>query len=365
MRIAIVHDALCVSGGAERLVLWMAKAFPHAPIFTSVYLPNRTFKDYRELDVRTLPLSRFIRSERQFKLTYPLWLSQIQRVRFEEYDVVLSSSTYLAKFIRPAEGVRHVCYLYAPFRLLWKPDSYTAGSLPTPGVAEGLVKQFTPRLQDWDRRRTRAIHRLATSCLNMANEIKKVYDRDAEVLYPPVEVPPQPATLKRDAYYLSVSRLISHKRVDLVVEACTRLKKQLVVVGDGPERQRLEAMAGETVRFAGRVSDEQLADLYRCARALVFPSYEDYGIVPLEAQAWGVPVVAYGRGGSLETIQAGSTGIFFDEQTTESVVDAILKFETMKFNEDEIRKWVRRFDPASFITGIRQFVLPGEDGSLE
>ena len=365
MRIAIVHDALCVSGGAERLVLWMAKAFPGAPIYTSVYLPLKTFKEYQDLDVRALPLSGIIRSERQFKLSYPLWLSLLQRLRFTEYDVVLSSSTYLAKFIRPARGVRHVCYLYAPFRLLWKPDSYTAGSLPTPGAAEGLVKKVTPRLRDWDLRRTREIPRLATSCGNMANEIRKVYGRDAVVIYPPVEVPPQPLSSNREDYYLSVSRLISHKRVDLVVEACTRLNKQLVVVGDGPERQRLEALAGKTVHFAGRVTDEQLAALYRGAKALVFPSYEDYGIVPLEAQAWGVPVLALGRGGSLETVQAGKTGIFFDEQRVESVIDAIHQFESMKFDENDIRAWVGKFNPASFIDGIRQFVDTGEIGSME
>jgi len=237
MRMAIVHDALCVSGGAERLVLWMAKAFPEAPIYTSVYLPAGTFAGYQQLDVRQLPFARVIRTERQFKLLFPLWLYLIQRLDFREFDIVLSSSTYLAKFIRPATTVKHACYLYAPFRLLWKPESYTAESLPTPAATSGLVKGIVPLLRKWDLKRTQAIPRLATSCRNMADEIQKVYGRQSTILYPPVEVPEELPPDDRGDYYLSVSRLISHKRVDLAVQACVRSGRKLVVVGDGPERE--------------------------------------------------------------------------------------------------------------------------------
>lgn len=356
MRIAIVHDALCVAGGAERLVLWMAKAFPCAPIYTSVYLPTGTFSEYQQLDVRVLPFARFIRSERQFKLLYPLWLHLFRRLDFSEYDIVLSSSTYLAKFIKPAQGVSHACYLYAPFRLLWKPDSYSAESLPTPGVASGLVKWSAGLLRKWDLRSTRAIPKLATSCRNMAEEIRRVYGMPAAILYPPVEIPAElPASEGRE-YYLSVSRLISHKRVDLAVKACTQTGRKLVVVGDGPERARLEKMAGETIRFAGRVSDAELQALYSGAKGLIFPSYEDYGIAPLEAQAWGVPVIAYGRGGSLETVQEGVSGIFFDHQDEASVVEALERFEKLSFDPPEIRRWVSRFDGDTFMRGLQEFV---------
>jgi glycosyltransferase involved in cell wall biosynthesis len=232
VRIAIVHDALCVAGGAERLVLWMAKAFPGAPIYTSVYLPAGTFPEYRQLDVRTLPFARFIRSEKQFKLLFPLWLYLIQRLDFSDYDVVLSSSTYLAKFITPAQGVKHACYLYAPFRLLWKPGSYSAESLPTPKAASGLVKWIVPLLRRWDLRRTSAIPQLATSCRNMADEIQKVYGRASTILYPPVELPAEVPDREGTDYYLSVSRLISHKRVDLAVQACVPTGRKLVVVVD-------------------------------------------------------------------------------------------------------------------------------------
>jgi glycosyltransferase involved in cell wall biosynthesis len=356
VRIVIVHDALCVSGGAERLVLWMAKAFPGAPIYTSVYLPAGTFPEYRQLDVRTLPFSRFIRSEKQFKLLYPLWLYLIQRLDFSDFDVVLSSSTYLAKFITPAQGVKHACYLYAPFRLLWKPDSYSAESLPTPKAASGLVKWIVPLLRKWDLRRTRTIPRLATSCRNMADEIQKVYGRTSTILYPPVELPAEVPAREGMDYYLSVSRLISHKRVDLAVKACAQTERKLVVVGDGPERAKLDQMAGDGISFAGRVSDEQLRALYRGAKGLIFPSYEDYGIVPLEAQAWEVPVIAYGKGGSLETVQEGVSGIFFDRQEVDSLVDALNRFEAASFDPQQIRSWVSRFDVEGFVRGLQEFV---------
>ena len=356
MRIAIVHDALCVSGGAERLVLWMAKAFPGAPIYTSVYLPAGTFPEYRQLDVRTLPFARFIRSEKQFKLLFPLWLYLIQRLDFSDYDVVLSSSTYLAKFITPAQGVKHACYLYAPFRLLWKPGSYSAESLPTPKAASGLVKWIVPLLRRWDLRRTSAIPQLATSCRNMADEIQKVYGRASTILYPPVELPAEVPDREGTDYYLSVSRLISHKRVDLAVKACVQTGRKLVVVGDGPERAMLDQMAGEGISFAGRVNDEQLRDLYRGAKGLIFPSYEDYGIVPLEAQAWEVPVIAYGKGGSLETVQEGVSGIFFERQEVDSLVDALNRFEAASFDPQQIRRWVSRFDVDGFVRGLQKFV---------
>jgi glycosyltransferase involved in cell wall biosynthesis len=356
VRIAIVHDALCVAGGAERLVLWMAKAFPGVPIYTSVYLPAGTFSEYQKLDVRVLPFARFIRSERQFKLLYPLWLYLFQRLDFSEYDFVLSSSTYLAKFIKPAKGVKHTCYLYAPFRLLWKPESYSAESLPTPGGASGLVKWSAGLLRKWDLRRTRAIPKLATSCRNMAEEIRRVYGLTPAILYPPVEIPEELPASKGREYYLSVSRLISHKRVDLAVEACTQTGMKLVVVGDGPERTKLEHVAGESVSFAGRVSDAELHALYRGAKGLIFPSYEDYGIAPLEAQAWGVPVIAYGRGGSLETVKEGVSGIFFDRQDAASVVEALDRFEKSSFDQLEIRRWVSRFDGDTFMRGLQEFV---------
>ncbi len=359
LRIAIVHDALCTTGGAERLLLWMAKAFPEAPLYTSVYLPQNTFEEYKGLNIRTLPLAGMVKSERQFKLLYPLWLMLLQQKNFDAYDVVLTSSTYLAKFIRPAQTVQHFCYLHAPFRLVWKPESYSQDSLPTRRAATWLVMRSLPLLQRWDRKNTRKIPKLAANSQNIANEIKKVYDMPAEIIYPPVELPPQTPEVVKGDYYLSVSRLISHKRVDLSVQACTGLKKNLVVVGEGPEKENLKRIAGDTIHFVGRISDDELNKLYRESKGLIFASHEDLGLIPLEAQAWGTPVIAFGKGGALETIQEGISGLFFQEQEVESLTEAITKFETQSFDSQLIRQWVSRFDPESFSHHLRQFVTGG------
>jgi glycosyltransferase involved in cell wall biosynthesis len=220
-----------------------------------------------------------------------------------------------------------------------------------------MVKRIVPLLRKWDLRRTRAIPKLATSCRNMADEIQKVYSMPAAILYPPVEIPAEIPAREGTEYYLSVSRLISHKRVDIAVKACAQTGRKLVVVGDGPERAKLEQMAGEGITFAGRVSDEQLQALYRGAKGLIFPSYEDYGIVPLEAQAWGVPVIAYGKGGSLETVQESISGMFFDRQEVDSLVEALNRFEAASFDPEQIRRWVSRFDVKSFMRGLQEFVM--------
>jgi glycosyltransferase involved in cell wall biosynthesis len=356
-QIAIVHDALCVGGGAERVVLWMAKAFPNSPIFTSVYLPTQTYPEFKNLDVRVLPFSRFIRNERQFKLLYPFWLLELQRINFKEYDFVLSSSTYLAKFIKPYFPERHRAYIYAPFRLLWKPESYNPESLPTPRIFTKTVTWLSPNLRRWDIRNTQRIPKIATTCRNMADEIAKRYHRPSEVIYPPISIADYSLSEQRGDYFLSVSRLISHKRVDLAIKACNQLKEKLIVVGDGPERKSLERMAGNTIQFTGKVSDAQLKLLYRDSKALIFPSHEDFGIVPLEAQACGKPVIAFGRGGVLETVKEEETGLFFKEQETGALVSCMEEFKKRKFDQHRIREWVIRFDIQSFITKLNNFVL--------
>jgi glycosyltransferase involved in cell wall biosynthesis len=199
------------------VALWMAAAFPGATVFTSVYLPEQTFADFKKLDVRTLPLAKFIKTEKQFKLLYPLWLAELREMKFSEFDLVLSSSTYLAKFIRPAAHVKHRSYLHAPFRLLWKPESYSADSLPTPASMNGLIRLSLPSLRRFDIRATQRIDAIATNCKNIATEIAAIYQRQAEVIHPPVVLNDYAISKKPGDYFLSVSRLISHKRVDLAI----------------------------------------------------------------------------------------------------------------------------------------------------
>jgi glycosyltransferase involved in cell wall biosynthesis len=357
LKIAIVHDALCVTGGAEKLVLWMKKAFPDASIFTSVYLPGNTFPEFGKLDILTLPFSGLVKNETQMKLLYPIWYFGFKTLDLSEFDIVLSSSTYLAKFISPPPHVKHLSYINAPFRLLWKLDSYTTNNRSGLKYLATMLKPFIPLIRKLDRNQTRKITKIAANSKNMANAIMDIYQMPADIIFPPVELEKFSLSKEKGTYFISVSRLVSHKRVDIAVEACTKLGKELVVVGDGPELEHLKNIAGPTIRFVGKVQSEELSVLYRQAKALLFPSEEDFGIVPLEAQASGIPVIAFGKGGVLETVVEGETGLFFYEQTVIELLDAITKFESMGFNKMTIRKWAEKFSGSNFIDGIREFVL--------
>lgn len=356
MRLAIVHDSLCVSGGAERVALNMIKAFPEATFFTSVYLPEQTFAEFKTIDIHTLPLSKIAQSDRQFKLLYPLWLAELRRMKFKEFDAVLTTSTYLAKYIQPAEHGVHKSYIHAPFRLLWKPESYSDDSLPTPAGLRRLVNLAIPLLRKFDIRETQKITAIAANCQNIANEIHAIYRREARVIHPPVNVEDFPLAQGRGEYFLSVSRLISHKHVDIAIEACNCLGLELIIVGEGPERSRLEKLAGKTIHFVGKVEEQQLHELYCHARALIFPSHEDFGLVPVEAQACGRPVIAFGQGGVLETVKEGVTGNFFAEQSTASLLNCLERFDEARFNPAQIRKWIMQFDFAHFNEQIHDFI---------
>ena len=356
-RVAIVHDALVTAGGAERLVTFMCEAFPHAPVFTSAYSPDATFADFRHRQIHVLPGARWARDERRFKQMFLLWLWGFLRLDLSNFDSVLSSSTFGAKYVRSPEGTDHACYCYAPFRLLWKPGVYTPESVPVNWTLARILSVIRPFVRRLDFHATQQIPRLATSCRNMKTEIKACYDRDAKVIYPPVRLSDFQVGTGEGGYYLSVSRLISHKRVDLAIRACNSLGRPLVVVGYGPESATLKSLSGPDIRFAGRVSDAELRDLYANCRALIFPSHEDYGIVPLEVQACGRPVIAYEAGGVLETVVDGQTGVFFKEQTVDAVSAAIRRFETMKFDPRVVRQAVRQFDVDHFKHELREFVL--------
>lgn len=352
-RVAIVHDALCVAGGAERVALWMLEAFPEAKFFTSVYLPNNTFAGFMTKSINALPNSGFVKSEKQFKLSYLYWLSQIQKIDFSNFDLVLSSSTYLAKYIKVPKGVKHISYLHAPFRLLWKPNSYYSSSLPIPIFLMPLIKLLLPRLRSWDKQKTGLLQTIVTNSQNMQREISNVYDRDSSIIYPPVDIDAYPVQEKIDDYYIIVGRQISHKKFDIVIEACNRLNKHLVVVGDGPERISLQKIAGPTISFLGRLSDTELKEVLSKSRALIFPSHEDFGIVPVEAQACGVPVIAYGEGGALETVNEYVSGVFFKEQTAHSLMEKIVEFEKLQFSSHKIRSGVEKFDITHFISALQ------------
>lgn len=354
-RIAILQDALVVRGGSERYALWLAEAFPDAPIFTSVFLPENTHPGFKLKDVHTLPGAAWFKSEAQFKRFFPFWVYQFQNLNLNNFDLVISSSTYLAKYFRPGSNTHHISIIHAPFRLLWSPDSYSDQSLPVARPLVWLARMAARNLRGWDLKETSRIEKIYANSINMAAELNRVYGREAEVIYPPVDIGRHPLTIGGD-YYVTLSRLVSYKRIDLAVEACSHLGRKLKVIGDGPESARLQGLAGGNIEFLGALPEDEVIQILSRARALIFPGEEDFGIAPLEAMACGVPVIAFGKGGALETVKEGIAGVFFKRQTVADLESAIMTFEGKTFDPQNIRNSVLQFDKERFFEKIRSAV---------
>ena len=355
-KIAIVHDALVVPAGSERVALFLSEVFPKTPVYTSAYLPENTFPEFKGKEIHTLPFAGIVKNERQFKQLYPLWLLEFSLLNLSGYDVVISSANYLAKYINPPKSAIHICYLHNPVRFLWKPKAYSAQSVPFGEAGLAAVRLLMPVMKNYDIKKTRKIDRLITNSKNTAAQIKEIYQKDAEVIYPPVDVRSFSISETPGDFYLYAGRLISHKRVDIAIKACAQLQRKLIIAGDGLERGKLEELAGDSATFLGKVSDEEMKNLYANCRALLFPSDEDFGLVPVEVQAAGRPVIAYRAGGALETVIDGKTGVFFNEQTEESLKNAILRFELMHIAPGLIRENAMNFDISTFKQKIMVYV---------
>jgi glycosyltransferase involved in cell wall biosynthesis len=281
---------------------------------------------------------------------------EISSLDLSGYDIVISSANYLAKFINVPDHTIHICYLHNPIRFLWKTKAYSKDSVPLGFISLPIIKTFLPILQKYDVQKTQKIDHLLVNSKNIANQVKNIYNRQATVIYPPVDINSYPLSDSQDDYYLYAGRLISHKRVDIAIQACMKLNRKLIIAGDGLERQNLEAFGGGNITFLGRTSDELMKQLYAHCKALLFPSDEDFGLVPVEVQACGRPVIAYRSGGALETVVENVTGVFFDEQTVDSMVDGIIRFESLKFDANNIRKNALNFDVSVFRSSFIEFI---------
>lgn len=358
MKTALVHDDLVQSGGAERVAAVFHALYPDAPLFTAIYDPRTTLPAFADADIRTSFLQRSpIASRRLHKLALPYFPAAFEEFNFTGYDLVLSSSSRFAKGVITGPETCHICYCHTPARFVWRPHDYLKQSRSARLLAP-LMRGMMSKLRAWDLESAQRVDYFVANSYNVARRIRKYYRRDAIVIYPPVETsrytPVSPADVGE--HFLVVSRLIGYKRVDLVIDACNRLGASLHIVGDGPELGALRKKAGPTVRFLGRLSDKEVADEYARCRALVFAGEEDFGLTPLEAMASGRPVVAYGAGGALESVVEGKTGLFFAEQTADSLAHALAAVRQMTFDTDALRAHAMGFDIAVFQRRIREFV---------
>ena len=353
MRVALTTDWLNSFGGAERVLAELLSVWPRAPVYTSVYDPAGLPPECHEWDVRPSFLQRVPGARRHHRVFLPLMPLAFESFDFSAYDVVVTTASACAKGVIAPPETRVLCYCHTPPRYLW--DQYhelTRGARGRPFVA---VAAHWLRL--WDRVAADRVDLFVANSETTAARIRRYYRREPVLVYPPVDTrrfSPRPG-IPGD-YYLCVARLVPNKRVDLAVAAAGRLRRPLVVVGDGPERARLERTAGPTVRFVGWRSDAELADLYAGCRAFLFPGLDDFGIAPVEAQAAGRPVVAYGVGGATETVVGGVTGAFFHEPSADALADAILALDGYDVEPAACRRNAERFDAAVFRRRMREIV---------
>jgi glycosyltransferase involved in cell wall biosynthesis len=357
MRVAIAHDYLVQAGGAERVIEAMHGLWHDAPIFTSVYDPASTLKSFQQMDVRTSFLQRWkwARANKTHKLALPFFPMAFEQLDVRGYDVIVSNTTSFAKGIITEPECCHICYCHTPSRFAWRYHEYIAQGNYSK-IQRRLLPFIVHFLRTWDLGAASRVDYFLSNSYNIARRVKKYYGRDSEVLYPPVEakrfqIVPNPTA----DYFLVVSRLQVYKRVDLAVQACSKLGIPLKVAGGGPELERLKAMAGPTVEFLGRVPDGQVEGLFANCKAFLFPGEEDFGIAPLEAMASGRPVIAYRAGGATETVVEGKTGVFFEEQSVDALAEAIERLNRLSIDPPAIRWHAERYDVSAFQARLAYF----------
>jgi glycosyltransferase involved in cell wall biosynthesis len=351
MKVALVHDYLTELGGAERVVLALTRIFPEAPLYTSVY-DERKCAEFGHCDVRTTFMQRLTRRKRMTKGLFLLFPSAFRRLDLSDFDLVISSSSGFGHHVRARPDSLHICYCHNPPRFLWQPDEYFRGQ----SAMRRLLGPTLGHLKRLDLDAARRVDAYIANSATVAFRIRAVYSRGAEIIHPPVDISRHKMTSERSGRFLVVSRLLAYKRIDLAVKAATLAELPLDVIGEGPERRRLERMAGPSVHFLGRRSDDFVQHALARCTALVLPGTEDFGLTPVEAQANGRPPVAFAAGGALETVRDGETGFLFSGETAESLTTAMRRALATELSPEHLRSWAERFDERSFRRSFEDFV---------
>ncbi|MBE2203393.1 MAG: glycosyltransferase [Chthoniobacterales bacterium] len=350
MNLVLAHDYLIQMGGAERVVAAMHEKFPSAPILTSAVRYAGLWEEFCDADLRTTWMQRlpFIQDPVHFKkyaLLYPFAFRNFGKIAA---DVAWISSSTFAKYLRFPPETRTVCYLHNTTRFYWQTDDYL-NYAPESRRWNPLLRHLLPPLREMDRAAAGRMDVLVANSRNVQERIKRCYHLDSQVIHPPVETARFSLSGSEEGYYLIVSRLLGYKNVQLPVRAFTRTGQRLVVVGDGPYRSQLEQMAGPSVKFCGRLPDSEIQDHYAKCRGMILPGEEDFGITPVEAMACGKPVIALARGGALETVLDGITGVFFSGSSEEAFLDAVTRCENIAWNKDAIRDRALLFSKEAFL----------------
>ena len=365
MKLALVHDWLNQVGGAEDVLATLMEMYPGRPLYSSIYAPDRMPDAYRNWDIRTLWLDRLPAIHQRHQPFLPLYPLAWGGLDLSEYDVILSNKSGFCHGFRAGNDAIHICYCLAPTRYVWQLDAYIARE-GLGRVARAGLRPLVAMLKRWDYAAAQRVTHFIAISTEIRERISRYYDRDSVVIYPPVDTKRFACAVARpDDYFLIVSRLIPYKRIDLAVQAATRLNLPLKIGGAGRDMDRLRALAGPTVEFLGYVADEDLPDLMARCKAFIFPGLEDFGITPVQAQAAGRPVIAYRGGGALDTVAPGVTGEYFDDMSVDSLVAVMEKFDADAYNPETLRRRAARFDQEIFRRQMLAFVDQARDAERD
>lgn len=353
-RVALVHDFLLDLRGAERVFAALCDMYPDADVFTAVYDEKGTEGRFAHRTINTSFLQRLRPTARTFRALLPLYPYAMEALDFRGYDLVVSSSSAWAHGVLVDPDAVHICYCHNPFRYAWNEREETLRRhSPVVRAALGVVFQ---RWRQWDWIAAQRVDRYVANSHTTARRVRRCFQREAEVVHPPVELERFRVGFDPGDEYMVLSELVPHKRIDLAIEAFNRLGCRLVIVGDGPDWRRLRRMAGPTIRFAGRASDAEAAELLARAPALVITATEEFGIAAVEAQAAGRPVIALHEGGVRETVLEGETGIFYEEASADALAEAVARFDPAAFDPSACRANAERFDVGHFRHGLRAVI---------
>ena len=361
--LALVHDWLNQTGGAEDVLATLVEMLPTSPIYTSMYWREGMPPAYHSWDIRTTWMDRLPSIHRSHQIYLPLYPLVFSQLDLSIYDLVLSNKSGFCHGVRTGSAA-HICYCLTPTRYVWDFEAYAARE-KLPSIVKMALRPLVALLRRWDYLAAQRVGWFIAISREVQNRISQCYERESTIIYPPVAIHRFQPKTDRDDYYLIVSRLVPYRRIDLAVRAFNQLELPLVIAGDGRSRESLEALAGPSVTFVGRVTDGELPDLFARCRAYILPGEEDFGIAPVQAQAAGRPVIAYGAGGALDTVIDGQTGTFFRKQTSEALAGAVRAFDPDKMSPQACRASAERFAAEVFKESLSSFIQTVLDGKRE
>jgi glycosyltransferase involved in cell wall biosynthesis len=351
MKIALVHDYLTQKGGAERVFELLCKRYPEADVFTSLYDPQRTI-DLGDRLVKTTVLQGLPGARKYFRLMAPFYYPAFRALDLQSYDLIISSSTSFAKAVRKRPDAYHICFCHNVTRFLWDTQTYLREYGDYQNFYPFIEKVFRV-MREQDLKYAQEPDLYIANSTTVGHRIREIYKKPALVINYPIDTQQFQFSAQKEDYYLVSARMVSYKRLDVIVEAFNWLGWPLIVMGDGPERERLEAQAMGNIRFLGHVSDGERKTLMSKAKSVVVAALEDYGLVPIEANASGTPVISYGAGGVLDTQVSGKTGVFFRRQSPESLQEALLSAQSIPWDYHQIRDHaVQRFSEMAFFKQV-------------